>query len=325
MNHPLPRRGLSSALQAIGAVAVAASLGGAVRLLPWLLDPSVTLRLAAPFARGLLALSAEAAILVGWPVGWALAASRLVERGEGRALATLGQSPAGSAVRLLPQGVVLACALGIVSFVGARDASGPGRVVTELIARGRQSCEAAEEAGTYAVPFAGVTWLCSPGFAPRLVGRGPGALSGAEFTALGARAAGDLREIDLEGAHIHLPSGTSAIDVLVGALRLHGLSPFAHASSVPPFARALALALAGLVAATASVLGVLSGALRGRLAAIVAAASGSLATLGAMRTIERVDLAWTAALAIPFLAAAVTLVTTALLSRLPGRGGTASK
>jgi hypothetical protein len=314
-------------------VAVAASLGGAVRLLPWLLDPNVTLRLALPFARGLLALAVEAAIVVGWPLGWALACASLVEKGEARALASLGQSPAETVKKLAPQAALLASLLALVALVGGEDASAPGRVVTDLIARGRESCEAADEAATYAVPFAGVTWLCDPGFAPRLVGRGPGAFSSTAFTALGARASGDLRQIDLDGAHVHVPlaGGTppagppAGIDVSVGTLRLRGLSPFAHASSVPPWARALALALAAVVAAAASALGVLTGALRGRLAAIVGAASGSLATLGTMRSIERAGGTALATLAVPLAALVASFLFTAVLSRLPRRASTASK
>jgi hypothetical protein len=298
-----------------------------VRLLPWLLDPSVTFRLAAPFARGLLALAAEAAILVGWPVGWTLAAVHVVERGEGRALAALGQSPVESVVRLWPQALVFACALGLVSFIGGRDASAPGRVVTDLIERGRESCESApgSEPSMYAVPFAGVTWLCSPGFAPRLAGKGPGTLANAEFTARGARAAGDLREIELDDAHLHLPLASSPIDVHVGSLHLRGLSPFGHASRIPPLARGVALALAGVFAASFSLFGVLSGALRGRLAGIAVAASSSLLTLAAMRAIERASGTWIATLVVPLLTLASALLATAFLSRLPRRMRTASK
>jgi hypothetical protein len=349
LGHPLQTRSFRSALVAVAAVAAAAGLGGSVRLLPWLLDPAVTLRIAAPFARGILLLACEAAILVGWPVGWALASAYHVETGERRALATLGESPTLAVLHLAPQAAVFACALGIVSFVGGRDASAPGRVVTDLIARGRESCEAASRAGTYAVPFAGVTWLCSPGSPPRLVGRGPGALSSATFTARMARTAGDLREIDLDDARLHLLSGERAvdrgravlesrggIDVHVGALRLHGLAPFAHASSVPPLARAAGLALAGVIAAAASALGVLSGAVRGRFAAIAVAASASLAALGSMRWIERGDgagywarsleyLDWSPSLLAPFLALAAALAAMFVLSRLPGRTWAASK
>jgi hypothetical protein len=330
--HPLTRRALSSALWATAAVALATSIGGAVRLLPWLLDPKVTLRLAAPFARGLLALAVEAAIVLGWPIGWALASASIVERGEARALASLGQSPAQSVLRLAPQAAVFACALGIVSFVGGEDASAPGRVVTELIARGRESCLGTEEATTYSVPFAGVTWLCAPGVVPRLVGRGPGGLSSTEFTAVGATASGDLREIDLEAPHLHVPfpstarSGTAGeIDVAVGRLRLRGLSPFAHASSVPPLARAAALALAAVAAAAAGAFGVLSGVFRGRMGAIVGAASGSFATLGTMRSIERSGGTGLATVAVPFAALAAALLAGAILSRLPRGYWTASK
>jgi len=35
-------------------------------------------------ARSLVAVAVEAALLTGWPVGWALATARLVERGEAR-------------------------------------------------------------------------------------------------------------------------------------------------------------------------------------------------------------------------------------------------
>ena len=336
VGHPLETRSLRSAVEAIGAVAIAAGLAGSVRLLPWLLDPGVTFRLAAPFARGVLLLAGEAAILVGWPLGWALAAARHVETGERRALAALGESPTGAVLRLVPQAAVFACVLAVVSFAGGREANAPGKVVTDLVARGRESCRSVEQAGTYAVPFAELTWLCSPGAAPRLVGRGPGALANATFTALAARTAGDLREIDLDDARLHLEVSGGA-DIHVGALRLHGLPPFAHASSVLPVARAAGLALAGSIAAAASALGVLSGTLRGRLPAIVVAASASVAALGSMRSIDRGDGGqywspywaryggWLPMLIPPLVALAVTLVVTGLLSRLPSRMWAASK
>jgi len=325
MTSPLKARALRGALAGSGAVAAAAGLGGAVRLLPWLLDPAVTFRLALPFARGLAALACEAAIVVGWPIGWALAAASFVERGEARALATLGESPRGAVARLAPQAAAFACALGLVSFLGAREASEPGRVVTDLVERGRASCSEVEGDTTFSVPFAGVTWLCTPRVAPRLVGRGPGGLSKAVFTAAAARATGDLREIDLDDARVAL----GAARVHVGSLRLRGLSPFTHASGVPPAARALSLMFAGALAAGGSVLVLLRGSVRGRLAAIVVAAAGSLAALGAMRAIDRSEGAWAGAwaatLAVPGVTLVALLVATGVLSRLPRLLWTASK
>src|SRR5580692_2421257 len=121
MPTPLAGKALGSALAGSGAVALVAGVGGAVRLLPWLLDPGVTFRLALPFARGLLALALEAALVVGWPIGWALATAEFVARGEARALATLGDSPAAATLRLLPQAAAFACVLGLVSFLGGRE------------------------------------------------------------------------------------------------------------------------------------------------------------------------------------------------------------
>jgi hypothetical protein len=194
-------------------------------------------------------------------------------------------------------------------------------VVTDLVERGRDSCAAVSEDVTYSVPFAGVTWLCTPGLAPRLVGRGPSGLGGAVFTAAGARATGDLREIDLDDAKIALGGAR----VHAGSLRLRGLTPFAHASSVPPTARALALALAGAIAAAFGVIALLGGAVRGRLGGIVVAASGSLAALGAMQSVERSGGSWLATLAVVPVTLAAVLLASAVLSRLPRRRWTASK
>src|SRR5437660_175150 len=91
--HPLSRAAAKSSAIWCGGLAVAALFAGAVRILPWVLDPSVPMRVALPFARGVAELAIEAAILVGWPIGWALAAHRFAERGEARAMMLLGESP----------------------------------------------------------------------------------------------------------------------------------------------------------------------------------------------------------------------------------------
>jgi len=321
VKSPLEGLAWRTALGATGAVALAAGLGVAVRLLPWLLDPSVTFRLAAPFARGLGALACEAAIVVGWPVGWAIATARVVERGEAHALATLGESPPRTVLRLTPQGFAFACALSLVSFLGGREATDPGRVVTDLIARGREACAGVISDGTYAVPFTGATWLCSPSERPHLVGRAPGALSSAMFTAGNARATNDLREIDL--ADVRLALGTAR--VRAGTLRLRGLSPFAHASTLPPPARALALVLAAALASSFTVLRILQGSVRGKFEALSTSAAGSLTALWAIRVAERTEGPWTFTAAAPVCALATVALISEVLSRLPQRMRAASR
>src|SRR5580704_12630726 len=158
------RLALSARVAALVATAILALVGllaGAVRVLPWLLDPAVPWRVAQPFARGLAAIAIEAALLVGWPIGWALACFRFVERGEARVLQTLGQPPLETVARLMPRGTPLALALGAVALVYASDATAPGHVLTDLIAGAQTSCEDARTPATYSIPFTDLTWLCA--------------------------------------------------------------------------------------------------------------------------------------------------------------------
>src|ERR1700677_3784659 len=103
---PLPGRGPREPLAArtagasAGILALLALAGASVRILPWLLDPRVPWRMALPFGRAVASVALEAAVLVGWPVGWALAAFVLVEGGEARVLAMLGERPARTTARL---------------------------------------------------------------------------------------------------------------------------------------------------------------------------------------------------------------------------------
>jgi hypothetical protein len=89
----LLRASRNAALFASAAIGLTGLLAGAVRVLPWLLDPSVPWSVAEPFARGLAAVAFESALLTGWPIGWSLACFRFVESGEARALQSLGERP----------------------------------------------------------------------------------------------------------------------------------------------------------------------------------------------------------------------------------------
>jgi len=274
-------------------VLVAALVGAAVRLLPWVLDPTIPWTVLAPFARSLAAIAVEAAILTGWPVGWALAAARLVERGEAGVLASVGEAPAQTVSRLLPQAALFVAVLGVTSAVLGRDAAAPGRIVRALIDEGRAACaqeSARSTPATHAVPFVAATWICTPG-TPRLVGRAP--IGGVVFTASGARVSDDLRRIDLDDARLALAASTKSeanltFKIHVGTLTLRGLAPWAQASSVPPLLRAVVVTLSGLAAASAAVLALLKLRRRriGSVAAVAIGASGPLAALGTLRGLE---------------------------------------
>jgi hypothetical protein len=324
---PLARSSLRAALAATGLVLVAGLVGAAVRLLPWVLDPQISWGTLSPFAKSLFSVVVEAALLTGWPVGWALAAARSVDRGEARVFAMLGASPGRTLVRLAPQGVVLAVLLAVTSIALGRDAAAPGRVVDALIAQGRASCLAARRPGTRGVPFVSATWICRGG-AARLVGRSPVG-EGIVFAASRARVTDDLRRIDLEDAQLtRLPQepGRAALRVQVKRLTIRGLAPWARASAVPPSLRALAVTASAVLAACAAVLALLrSGGRRpARTSAVLAAAlgaSGPLSALAALRALEVrmpevAGAGWLASLVLVPLAAVAAVVATAALSVL---------
>jgi hypothetical protein len=319
----LQRGARTSALVASGAIALVGILAGAVRLMPWLLDPAVPWRVAAPFARGLAAVALEAALLVGWPVGWALAACRLVESGEARVALTLGERPARTAAGLIPQGAMMALALAAVALIYGSDASAPGRVATELVAEARVACAHAALPTTYAIPFTDLTWLCAPDRAPRLVGNAPAAMRGAVLTASDARIAGDFRAIELDDARLLVSyaatgrpaAGTSSPDdgrpaentvaVHVTSFSMRGMAPWARASTLPAALRALLLAVTAWSVAWLAVHAVLRLRVRTRAAAILLGAVGPVTALGLLRLLERADARPSLYAALPLAACAV--------------------
>jgi hypothetical protein len=289
---PLERSARATAAATCLVIAAAGIVAGAVRLLPWLLDPEVPWRVAAPFARGLAALALESALVVGWPVGWAIACFRSVESGEARVLQTLGERPSRTVARLAPQGAMFAALLSTISLVSGADATAPGRIATELLNAGRDSCASAAAPSTFVVPFTGMTWLCAPGREPRLAGAIPGAMGqDVVLTAKSARIAGDFRSADLEDARLLLagPARTPFV-VHVANLLIHGMSPWARASTLMPMWRALLLALAAWSTSSVAAYGALRLAVRGRAGAILLGAAGPTAALGLMRAFERAEL-----------------------------------
>jgi hypothetical protein len=127
------------------------------------------------------------------------------------------------------------------------------------------------------------------------VGSVPGGLSGALVTARDARVAGDFRVIDLDDARVLLPGARTeppggAISLHVAALSLHGMAPWARASTLPAALRAPLMALAAWISASVAALAVLRGAARTRatrLWVLVLGAAGPLGTLAFLRLLER--------------------------------------
>jgi hypothetical protein len=302
----------------IGASAVAL-VAGAVRVMPWLLEPDVPWRVALPFARTLAAIALEAAVMVGFPIGITLACARFASRGEARVMQLLGERPSRTALRLMPQALAFAAVIATASALGGADASAPGQVATSLVEQGKTSCEHATTRTTYSVPLVGVTWLCTPNAPARLYGHGPGGMSKVTFTAEGATVAGDMRRIDLERATVLLGDAPDSPHATLGQLTLRGLSPWASASSLPPSTRAVVMAGSALVCALLAAWGALRRMVRAPLAALVGGAAGPLAALGAVRALERADARSGWFLLVPLLAGCATLLAFAVASRVRSR------
>ncbi|WP_394836928.1 hypothetical protein LVJ94_08470 [Pendulispora rubella] len=322
---PLIRPAARDAVAFCLGIAVLALGAGAVRVLPWALDSTVPWAVALPFARSVAMLALEAAVLLGWPLGWALATHRFVAAGEARVFALLGETPVRTMVRLLPSGAAFACVLALLSFMGGRDARAPGRVLGELVAEGRASCVADPAAPPRAItiPFLRASWLCAPDREPRLLAPSP--LGNLVVNAADARIAEDLRRIELEDARFTLGSDKSMAHVRAGAMEIRGLPPWAQSSKLPPLGRALLMVASAFAASALVVFLLLSERLRGRAAGLAVAASGPLAALGMLRALERQSGAgFLPFFLLPLAAVVAVLCSTWLAACLPRNGVTAS-
>ena len=241
---------------ATGAFVLAAGVAaGSIRLLPWLVAPGVPLRLAAPFARALLAGATEVALLVALPLGVAIGAAVFVERGEARALGTLGVSPARLTAGLTLTGLVLVALY--AALAGASPAESPGRLAARLLAEGRASCAddaPAVEAGgaprRVDVPLVTLAWLCFRE-GPKLVGRLPGVSRDAWFTADDVQVDAELRKLATHGLAVATRLESRPLHLRVAEARVVGLRGFGRPKSLTGTLRAMLIGVAAVMTALA--------------------------------------------------------------------------
>jgi hypothetical protein len=318
---PLEPTAARAAGVSAGILALLALAGASIRVLPWLIDPRVPWRMALPFGRAVASVAVEAAILVGWPVGWALAAFVLIERGEARVLAMLGERPLRTTARLVPMAFVFGGLLAGAALAGGRDASEPGRVLGELLRAGRVSCAAAAASAPTAidVPLVGAAWLCAGGNAPRLVGRPPLGHSPALYSARAIDVSPDARRIELDDAFI--ATGSVSLHLKHALFRL---PPFVRASSLPALWRAVFLSLSGATAGLFAVWLLLAMEERAlalwRLHTLLIGAAGPVSCLAVLHALERAEAPMPLRLyaALPLVAGAATVSAALIVSRLPG-------
>jgi hypothetical protein len=272
----------------LAAVAIlgVATLAGAIRVLPWLVAPNVPLRVALPFARALFAVGLETTLLCAPPIGWALACSTLVERGEARALFALGLGP-GRVVRATAVPALGFAALAaLAALAWGTEAAAPGRLARSLVEQSRRACAGEVAPRAAHIPFVGVTWLCFEGREPRLSGTLPG--GGGAFTAADLAISDDLRSLHF--ADMRLLLGESgAIRLRVREADISGLSPWGRASNLRPALRALLLSSTGMGLAALAALYVLARSISHRLQSLLIGGVGPAAALLVLSRLEQGD------------------------------------
>lgn len=312
---PLTGRALRGAMLASSLLALVALAGGGVRILPLLVDPTVPWPVVLPFARGVASIGFEAALVVGWPLGWALGVQGAVARGEGQVLQLLGERPLRTTLRLVPQALLLAVAVAVASLAWGRDAMEPGRVVGELLGHAHDACAEVRRPMATVVPLVGLTWLCVPGRPPRVLTRGPAALRGAVVVAENVHIAPDLRRVELERAHVRW--GTS--EVHAATLVVRGLDPWTKGANLPSWNRALVLVFAALVSGLVAARATLTGPRDGRVRAVLLGVVGPLVALGLLRALERSEAHVPTFAAVPLAALVATALLGLVLARLRRR------
>ena len=242
------RRRVSAGALVVGGLCLGLAVSaGLVRLLPWLVAPSVPLEVAGPFARALLESGLEAAFLIGLPAGTALGMARMTGLGETRALMALGYSPGQLLRELLPIG------LGFVAiFVGAQsllDSGGnrPGQFARQLISEAKQGCADTKTPHSFWVPVVDVTWLCF-GDTPRVTGAFPGAGGKVWFTATELVPSDDLRTIELENLSLvaRTESKKTRLRLRTKNARIAGLPSWGRGQQLRAWQRSLCVGTAAL-------------------------------------------------------------------------------
>jgi hypothetical protein len=282
-------------LIAAGVLAVSL-LAGAIRVLPLLLASRVPLGTAPVLARGVLGVSLETALFVAPPIAWALATARLVERGEARALFAGGVGPARIVASTWPAALVVALASALAAASWGREASAPGRLVRDLLGEARAACSAAAAPAAVDVPLVGLTWVCLPGDAPRLVGAAPfvasqGGAGAPVFAATELVVSDDLRSLVARGLVLAVPdSGSGSRDgprLHVSEATIHGLTPIGRASNLGAASRALLLGASSVIMAAFAAAAALRGALASRVRALALGTAGPAAALLVFGSLER--------------------------------------
>jgi hypothetical protein len=282
--RPFARPTLRWTAGVFGAVGAVVALSAGVRILPWLVDKHVAWGPLGVFGRGLLVVGTETTLLVALPLGWALAAAALHDRGEARACLLAGASPFRLVAGTLPLAAALTAIALVPSVVWGKDATAAGVLVRGFLASARTGCNPGKRPVSD-VPMVGAAWLCPPGAPARLTA----VLGGAVVRVEGATPSDDLRTVEAHGITIDM-RGPPTVRFEATEGRLVGLRPYARAGGTARVVRPVAVALAALAAALGAMSALVSMGEGRRLVAVAVGGGAAAASLVALTAVERAGL-----------------------------------
>lgn len=285
----LPAAKLTAAIAA-GLTAIV-MLAGMVRVAPILLAPGVPPALAPALLRGALGVALETATFLAPSIGWALAASRFVDRGEARAVFALGVRPARIVSTSAPL-LLIAAALSLAASIAwGREAEAPGRLVRDMTEDARRACARTNQRpSSVEVPMIGLSWICLREGPPRAVIAVRAAGRPLVMAASSITLSDDLRSIHANELGVAIPaSGPDEAGVTIRAehASIRGLVPLGRASNVSALARAAILASTSAILAALAALAAIAQGVRGRPSALAIGIVGPCASLLVFSTLEQ--------------------------------------
>jgi hypothetical protein len=283
----LTRRGFAIAAAATGIVLVLGLLAAVVRLLPWWLSRDVPFSVSTPFALALLAAALEAALVLGAPVGGALAVGIALERGELRALESLGVSPQRIARSMWPLPVALGLMVLVLDTGWDARSMRPGLFAQQLVEEAKTSCYGSDGPQALSVPLVNITWVCFKDAPPRVVAPLPGGAD-AWVVASDLRLSPDLRSIALRRMQIRTrpAQGRPTLDVRVDDGTIRGLPGWGRGTRMSGVQRGLT----AMFVLVASVLGAAFALTRWKVASLAGVVPvGLLSPALALAVLSRLD------------------------------------
>jgi hypothetical protein len=218
-----------------------------VKLLPFVENYGGSFQSIGPLAAAAFATVLEVSVLLGTPLGFALAAShgasspQLVSAtGSVRVKQLLGAA--------LIIGLFWSVATSVLGGVANVELATPGRVANGLLETAREACTANRGNKTVVIPILGSRWRCNDSGSPTLVGNLTRSNASVSYSATGMSVSEDMTYVELNRLEVSTPAvqGRPAVRLTVEGAKLRGFFSLARPVKLGEWGRALFVAFSAL-------------------------------------------------------------------------------